>query len=113
MMSEWVILVLYWLFNVAWLRSLAASSGSGERPGAWVGVFGTCGALALILYVTFLGTQAPFYEFMRRFGIYLYFLFSVIAQIMLARGTLSLARILGLGTVQRIARYRLRSARLT
>lgn len=107
MMSEWVILVFYWLFNVAWLRSLAASAGPGDRPGAAIGAFGTGGALALILYVTFLGTQAPFYEFMRRFGIYLYFLLSVIAQIMLARQTLRLSHVLGLETVRKIARAQL------
>ena len=69
-------------------------------------VIGCSGAVALILYVTFLGTQAPFYEFMRRFGVYLYFLFSVIAQIMLARHTIQLAsdlqyqRVAALGKVQ-------------
>ena len=52
--------------------------------GTAIGGFGVASAIFLILYVTFLGTQEPFYEVMRRFGVYLYFLFSVIAQIMLA-----------------------------
>jgi len=104
MMSEWAILVLYWLFNVAWIRSLAQQADSNARTGTWMGVIGCAGALALILYVTFLGTQAPFYEFMRRFGVYLYFLFSVIAQIMLARHTIRLSGKLGLPNLGKIGR---------
>ena len=41
---------------------------------------------------------------MRRFGVYLYFLFSVIAQIMLARHTISLARALELAGLERIGK---------
>jgi len=104
MMSEWAMMVFYWLFNVSWLRSLANTAGRNSRTGRWTGIFGVAGALALIIYVTFLGTQAPFYEFMRRFGIYLYFLFSVIAQIMLARHTLDLSRALALDKLERIGK---------
>jgi uncharacterized membrane protein len=44
----------------------------------------------LIVYVTFLGTRAPLYEFMRRFGIYFAFLGTALAQLLVA---LALARI--------------------
>lgn len=84
MMPEAVILALYWLGNVAWLRALNRSVGETRNIGTAVGGFGVAGAMFLILYVTFLGSHEPFYEFMRRFGVYLYFLFSVIAQIILA-----------------------------
>ncbi|MDH3442146.1 MAG: hypothetical protein OEM63_15405 [Gammaproteobacteria bacterium] len=104
MMSEWTIMVFYWLFNVAWLRSIAKEADRDPKTGRWIGILGVAGALALIVYVTFLGTQAPFYEFMRRFGVYLYFLFSVIAQIMLARHTISLSRALGLAGLERIGK---------
>jgi len=105
MMSEWAIMVFYWLFNAAWLRALA---GDADRKiGRWMAISGVAGALALVLYVTFLGTQAPFYEFMRRFGIYLYFLFSVIAQIMLARHTIVLARKYALASIERVGRWQL------
>lgn len=107
MMSEWAIMVFYWLFNVAWLRSLAGESREHSSIGRWTGIFGVAGALALILYVTFLGTQAPFYEFMRRFGIYLYFLFSVIAQIMLAWHSIRLAAKLRLPAVVKIGKTQL------
>ena len=84
MMPEAVILAVYWLGNVAWLRALNRSAGETNNIGSAVGGFGVAGAMFLILYVTFLGSEEPFYEFMRRFGVYLYFLFSVIAQIILA-----------------------------
>lgn len=107
MMSAWTMLVFYWLFNVAWLRSLAREAGEKDRIGAWMASIGCAGALALILYITFLGTHAAFYEFMRRFGVYLYFLFTVIAQIMLARHSLSLSRSLSLPIIEKIARAQL------
>lgn len=84
MMPEAVILAIYWLGNVAWLQALNRSAGETRTIGTAIGGFGVAGAVFLILYVTFLGTQEPFYEFMRRFGVYLFFLLSVIAQIMLA-----------------------------
>lgn len=84
MMPEAVILAIYWLGNVAWLQALNRSAGETRAIGTAIGGFGVASAIFLILYVTFLGTQEPFYEVMRRFGVYLYFLFSVIAQIMLA-----------------------------
>ena len=106
LMTEWVLLVLYWLFNMAWINELARSAD--ERPaGTWMAVTGCTGAVALILYVTFLGTQAPFYEFMRRFGVYLYFLFSVIAQIVLARHTIRLASALRYRRVAAIGKAQL------
>ncbi len=107
MMSEWAILVFYWLLNVAWLRSLATETGANGKTGIWVGIFGCTGALALILYVTFLGTQTPFYEFMRRFGVYLYFFLSVVAQIILARHTIFLAAKMRLTLVGRIGKVQL------
>lgn len=105
MMSEWCLLVLYWLFSLGWLRCLARQAGGSERVGTWMAAFGVTGALALILYTTFLGTQAPFYEFMRRTGIYFYFGCTVIAQIILARRTIRFGQILGLRRVERTARF--------
>jgi hypothetical protein len=107
MMSSWGILVFYWLFNLAWLRSLARTSGQNTNIGAWMAGVGTVGALALILYTTFLGTEAPFYEFMRRVGIYFYFGCTVIAQIILARHTLGLSRRLALETTRRVGQVQI------
>jgi hypothetical protein len=108
MTAEAILMVFYWLLNVAWLKEL--SRCAGNRMGMLapvISVLGVTSAIALLLYVTFLGTQAPFYEFMRRFGIYAYFLFSVIAQLMLARQSLQLSKQLNLSTVMRISRAQL------
>lgn len=85
MLPQSVLLAVTWYVAVLWLRSLS----SGKRSGNAVLFFGLIGAAALILYVSYLGTKEPFYELMRRFGIYLYFIGTVFAQMIL---TLSLQR---------------------
>ena len=97
----------YWLFSVAWLRSLCRIAGRNEKAGTSIAVFGVAGAIFLIVYVTFLGTQGPVYDFMRRFGVYLYFLFSLIAQLILASKVLSLSSVLRMPVVERITRYQM------
>jgi len=92
MLPEAVLLALYWLYAVAWLRVLDEASGNRGRPAVHVAVLGLSGAAALIVYVTFLGTQEAFYEFMRRFGIYLFFLSTVLAQVALSLRSRDYAR---------------------
>ncbi|MGB5412564.1 MAG: hypothetical protein WBN09_13605 [Woeseiaceae bacterium] len=75
-----VLLVVIWYFAAAWLRSLC--NDVANRWSNWIIGCGTLGAAALILYVTFLGTTEPFYEFMRRIGIYFYFLGTALAQLL-------------------------------
>ena len=107
MMPEAILMAAYWLFSVAWLRSLERAAGRDGNSGTMIGVFGVAGALFLIVYVTFLGTQGPVYDFMRRFGVYLYFLFTVIAQLILASKVLSVSTQLRVPEVVRITRYQL------
>jgi uncharacterized membrane protein len=76
------ILVVIWHFTVEWLRVLKPALS--RRMAVAILVSGVAGALALIVYVTFLGTKEPIYEFMRRFGIYFYFLGTVLAQLFVA-----------------------------
>ena len=104
MLPESVLLLVYWLLSVAWLRSLGREARLAATGGIWIGWLGTGASLALVLYVTFLGTHEPFYEFMRRFGIYLYFLFTIVAQIVLA---LSLLRLPLVGVLRRLVRVQL------
>lgn len=87
MLPQSAILLFLWYFSALWLRSIAPSS----RAPRMVVAAGVLGALALILYVTFLGTKTPFYEFMRRFGIYFYFLGTATAQLTLAIAVLTSA----------------------
>lgn len=106
-MTESVVMIAYWLFNVAWLRSLQKLHGLPDKGGTAIGVLGTGGALFLMLYVTFLGTQEPFYEVMRRFGIYFYFALSIIAQILLALKSKQLGNALQMRSLSRIAKFQL------
>lgn len=85
MLPQAVLLAVTWSFAVLWLRS----SSPHSKAAVPTLIFGLIGAAALILYVSYLGTKEPFYELMRRFGIYLYFLGTAVAQMIL---TLGLAR---------------------
>jgi hypothetical protein len=88
MLPHALLLVFVWYFTTQWLRSLDPNLRSATSGAILVS--GVVGALALIVYVTFLGTRAPLYEFMRRFGIYFAFLGTALAQLLVA---LALARI--------------------
>jgi hypothetical protein len=61
MMPEAILMAAYWLFSVAWLRSLERAAGRAANGGTMVGVFGVAGAFFLIVYVTFLGTEGTPY----------------------------------------------------
>ena len=80
MLPQTILLIVVWYLSANWLRAIAPST---KAAGA-IMLSGFNGALCLVFYVTFLGTKAPFYEFMRRFGIYLYFLGTATAQLTLA-----------------------------
>jgi hypothetical protein len=107
MMPEAIVMAAYWLFNVAWFRSLERAAGRKGESGTVAGVLGVVGALFLIVYVTFLGTQGPVYDFMRRFGVYFYFALTVFAQLILASKLLPLSKVLHIPEVVRIAKYQL------
>ena len=76
MLPQSVLLAATWYLSALWLRALNPAT----RAATPALVFGVVGALALILYVSYLGTKEPFYELMRRFGIYLYFIGTAIGQ---------------------------------
>ena len=73
-------LMVVWWLAVEWLRQISPQSNNRRA----ILVIGVISALALVLYVTFLGTKQPFYEFMRRFGIYVYFFGTVVSQFLLS-----------------------------
>lgn len=74
-----VLLIVIWGYAVAWLKQLQPPLDN--RRATWILAWGIIGGISLLVYVTFLGTKEPFYEFMRRFGIYFYFLGTAVAQI--------------------------------
>jgi hypothetical protein len=79
MLPQAAFLAILWWVCADWIRQIAPRS----RVSNAVVASGIVGAIALVIYVTFLGTQQPFYEFMRRFGVYFYFLGTVISQLLL------------------------------
>jgi hypothetical protein len=84
-----VLLAWIWYTAYGWLIAI------GARRNEWairlLPVAGTTGALALVVYVTFLGTSGDVYEFMRRFGIYFYFLGTWAAQLAVSLSLLRLS----------------------
>ena len=71
------LLALYWWLNQRWLLAL------GDRGSRAMLVSGWTGVLFMILYVTFLGTEGPTYQLMRRYGINVYFGATYLAQVLL------------------------------
>jgi hypothetical protein len=82
MMPQSMLLLIVWFFSILWLRSLEPRLQPSTRMAILVS--GVIGSLALIVYVTFLGTKEPVYEFMRRVGIYFAFIGVGVAQIVIA-----------------------------
>lgn len=80
MLPTATLLAAYWLLVRAWLGHL----GERGRSRDWIAVLGLVGALFMVLYVVFLGTDGRAYEFMRRFGVTVYFAFTALAQLVLA-----------------------------
>lgn len=76
MMPLAMLLVLFWYLQSVWLQQL-----TGRRHTA-IFVIGAIGALFLILYVNYLGTDGDFNRFMRRHGVIIYFAATVLAQML-------------------------------
>jgi len=84
MLPQALLLGVYWLFAVAWFRAIGGVSEGPIRPvDRWIGGIGLGGAFFLVMYVTFLGAYDDFYTLMRRFGVYFYFLLTVVAQLIM------------------------------
>jgi len=80
MLPTATVIAAYWLLVRAWLGHLGETSRSRD----WLTALGLVGALFLVLYVVFLGTDGRAYELMRRYGVTVYFAFTALAQLMLA-----------------------------
>lgn len=73
---------LFWLAAWRWLRQLGAPSRAAVHA---VPVIGCLGAVALVIYVSFLGTDSEVYGFLRRFGVIHYFTLNYLAQLLVVR----------------------------
>ena len=80
------VLAATWWVAAAWLRRRALA---GPRLCRAVLALGLAGAVFLVLYATFLGTEGPVYRLLRRYGIYVFFGGTALAQLLV---TLALAR---------------------
>lgn len=78
MLPQAILLTVTWYATALWLRVIRPEA---NRAAMTALVSGLIGALALIVYVSYLASNDPFYEVMRRYGIYFYFVFTAIAQI--------------------------------
>ena len=81
MLPQALLLVLFW-------RGVAGIVPAPGRRDTVV-IAGVIGAVFLVLYTVFLGSQGDFYRLMRRYGVFVFFLGTFIAQI---AATLRLAR---------------------
>lgn len=72
-------ILVYWYLQRHWLSALVGTYTRGIASVFWLNVFA---AIALLLYVDFLGSDGPFYEFMRRQGVMFYFGLTAIAQLL-------------------------------
>ena len=72
-----VFLVWYWYLSQLWLNQLNDRHYKSARAMFWLGCLG---AIFLVLYTDFLGTEGSYYRIMRRYGITLFFSFTLLAQ---------------------------------
>ncbi len=82
MLPQGILLGIVWYLSVLWLRKLEPRPTTATC--LIILVAGVINVVALIIYVTFLGTTEPIYEFMRRTGIYFGFLGMAVAQLTIA-----------------------------
>ena len=82
MLPQGILLGFVWYLSVLWLRKLEPTPTTATC--LIILVAGVINVVALIIYVTFLGTTEPIYEFMRRTGIYFGFLGMAVAQLTIA-----------------------------
>jgi hypothetical protein len=84
-----VILAAVWWLAGQWL----AQAGDRSRPVRHTIVaLGVIGAVFLVLYATFLGTHGPVYDLMRRYGVIIFFAFTMLGQMIVTARLQSLRR---------------------
>ncbi len=74
-----LVLIWFWWLNRRQMADFECSSAVYRQS---VFLLSTTGSVFLVLYVGFLGTDGPVYDFLRRLGIYVFFGATGIAQLM-------------------------------
>lgn len=75
------LMLVFWALAASWLRQRTAAR---RRRIAAMQALGWIGAVFLILYATFLGVDGDTYRWLRRYGVTVYFSFTVLAQMLMA-----------------------------
>ncbi len=83
-----IVLVLYWRLMQLWLCALDNHNQSHRA----LLLLGTTGSLFLILYADYLGSSGETYRWMRRYGIFMFFGLTPIAQLLQVRALLRIAQ---------------------
>lgn len=100
MLPYTALLVIHWLAAFRWLELM---QGSVTRASHAMRTMGVIGAVFLILYATFLGQEGVVYNWMRRYGIIVHFLFTALAQLVLTR---QIMRLHLAATLARVVRFK-------
>lgn len=77
MMPATLLFVIYWAVSWTWLGRIDTS-----RQRHAIFLLGVVGALAMILYVDYLGTEGEMYRALRKYGTILFFGLTFLAQLM-------------------------------
>ncbi len=81
------LVLAYWWLAGHWLRGIGAALANART----VQLLGLAAVVFFVVYATLLGSEGPAYRAMRRYGVVLYFAFTGLAQMYLARGMLRAA----------------------
>jgi hypothetical protein len=80
------LLALTWREVGSWMSEIAFGRASEmARLRRWTVWLGIGGAIALVFYVVYLGTEGPIYSWLRRYGVVFFFGFTALAQLLAAR----------------------------
>ena len=77
-----LLMVVYWLLVATWIRRLAPHH---RRTPPSLRALGIVSSIFMALYLVFLGVDGEAYQWMRRYGIVVYFGTTVLAEIILTR----------------------------
>lgn len=79
-----VLMALTWRSMGGWMAGFGSLMPRVQR---WTVRLGFGGAVALVFYVVFLGTEGSVYSWLRRYGVVFFFGFTALAQLVAARFT--------------------------
>jgi small GTP-binding protein len=89
MLPTAALVFLTWLLAGRWLKLLRPGAARQARN---IALGGMIGALFLVLYVGWLGTEGPWYGWLRRYGVTFYFGLTALAQLLLVHAVWPLRR---------------------